>query len=74
MWDYIAYIVKVLTYASETWTLSKSEEILLAAFERCSEGFIAPYVWKDNGGAVIMTSYKKMSYCATYQARQALVD
>ena len=28
------YIVPVLTYASETWTLSKSDETLLAAFER----------------------------------------
>ena len=31
---YSAYIVPVLTYASETWTLSKSDETLLAAFER----------------------------------------
>ena len=31
---YSTYIVPVLTYASETWTLSKSDEALLAAFER----------------------------------------
>ena len=31
---YSTYIVPVLTYASETWTLSKSDETLLAAFER----------------------------------------
>ena len=28
------YIVSVLTYASGTWTLFKSDETLLAAFER----------------------------------------
>ena len=31
---YSIYIFPVLTYASETWTLSKSDENLLAAFER----------------------------------------
>ena len=31
---YSTYIVPVLTYASETLTLSKSDETLLAAFER----------------------------------------
>ena len=31
---YSTYIFPVLTYASETWTLSKSDETLLAAFER----------------------------------------
>ena len=31
---YSSYIIPVLTYASETWTLSKSDETLLAAFER----------------------------------------
>ena len=31
---YSTYIVLVLTYASETWTLSKSDETLLDAFER----------------------------------------
>ena len=31
---YSTYIVPVLTYASETWTLTKSDETLLAAFER----------------------------------------
>uniref|UniRef100_A0A0E4G8M4 Uncharacterized protein n=1 Tax=Anopheles gambiae TaxID=7165 RepID=A0A0E4G8M4_ANOGA len=31
---YSTYIVLVLTYASETWTLTKSDETLLAAFER----------------------------------------
>ena len=31
---YSTYIVPVLTYASEKWTLSKSDEALLAAFER----------------------------------------
>ena len=31
---YSTYIVPVLTYASETWTLSKYDETLLAAFER----------------------------------------
>ena len=29
-----SYIVPVLTYASETWALSKSDETLLATFER----------------------------------------
>ena len=31
---YSTYIVSVLTYASKAWTLSKSDETLLAAFER----------------------------------------
>ena len=31
---YSTYILLVLTYASETWTLSTSYETLLAAFER----------------------------------------
>ena len=31
---YSTYIVPVLIYATETWTLSKSDEALLAAFER----------------------------------------
>ena len=31
---YSTYIVPVLTYASETWTLSKSDETLLGAFKR----------------------------------------
>ena len=31
---YSTYIVPVLTYASEIWTLSKSDETLLVAFER----------------------------------------
>ena len=31
---YSTYILPVLTYASETWTLSKSDEALLATFER----------------------------------------
>ena len=31
---YSTYIVPVLTYASDTWKLSKSDETLLAAFER----------------------------------------
>ena len=31
---YATYIVSILTYVSETWTLSKSDETLLTAFER----------------------------------------
>ena len=49
--DVATYIVPVLTYASQTWTLFKCDETLLAAFDR------KPRVWKDNGGVVIMTSY-----------------
>ena len=31
---YGTYIVTILTYVSETWTLSKSDDTFLAAFER----------------------------------------
>ena len=61
------YIVPILKYASETGTLSKSDVTIFnhkpRSRARCSEGYLAPYVWKNNGGATIMTSYTR--YTAT---------
>ena len=73
---YSTYIVPVLTYASETWTLSKSDETLLAAFERkMFRRILGPECverqWRNRYNDEL---YEMCGDCrAAYKARQAPV-